>query len=505
MNQIKYVHTADIARKVDYQAINEIKIPSMVLMEHAAMEATNIIIQKIRENSRISILCGPGNNGGDGLAIARLLNEKGISSNIYVPSLEKMSVDEKYQYDILSNLSIECIDSIETIIQEIKYSDFVIDCLFGNGISRDITGDYQQLIEAINDSPAYVFSIDVPSGLQATTGKILNVCVKADETIALDCFKNGFFINDGNEVCGKITCVHIGIPQALHKKYPTYYIDKSLVQDILPKRSDFSHKGTYKKALMIGGSQSMHGAITLAAKACYMSGIGTLTLMIPESIGDILAKKMEFAMNLRVKDRNGFMDFEEYLKIENELDKYGLISIGNGMGQNQNTVKIVESVLKKEIPTIVDADAIWALGQNIDLLKRNTPIIVTPHIKEMSYLCKKSTREILSDPFTILDEFIKLYPSVVVVLKSSTTIISSKQGTYVLNEPNSALAKGGSGDILCGIITGISGQTDEYLKAAVCGAYIHSQSAKKDIDPASYQPEDCIQEIPNVFKKIRVA
>lgn len=499
--QYTFVHSAKIARSIDFSAIHDYQIPSMVLMEHAAMEAVNIIHPFLWQNVRICILCGPGNNGGDGLAIARLLYEKGYPCKIYVPSMDKMSDDERNQYNILQKLAIPCTQSLEEIIKEIKYSDVVIDCIFGNGLSRDVTGQYQTLIEAINASHAQVWAIDVPSGLDATSGKILNCCVKATTTIALDCCKKGFFVNDGPEMCGNIQCVNIGIPQKIHKMDPSFLITEELVRTYLPERSNFAHKGSFKKALMIGGSQSMHGAITLAAKACYMSGIGTLTLMIPDCIGDILASKMEFAMNMRIKDHNGYMEANDLS--QKDLSSYGLISIGNGMGQNNETIEIIKSVFRFNIPTIVDADGIWALSKNKDLLLRDCPTILTPHIKEMSYLTGKSVKEILEDPFSILHEFVQTYPSVIIVLKSSTSIICDKNSTYVLHAPNNALAKGGSGDILCGIITGLCGQSNDYLKAVVCATYIHSQSAKQDIDGACYQPQDCISEIPNVFKKIR--
>ena len=503
MTQKKYIHTAQVARNIDYQSIHTIGIPSMVLMEHAAIESTKYIYSKIKKNDLVVILCGPGNNGGDGLAIARLLWQKGIQASIFIPSVEKMSDDEKHQYDILCQMHVSCMQDIKEVCEKIQYADIIVDCLFGNGLSRDVTGNYQVLIEKANESHAYIFSIDVPSGLNATSGKILNTCIHAHTTIALDCFKIGMFICDGPKVCGNIQHVDIGIPQFLHESDSCLYLDQQQAKELLPIRNNFTHKGTFKKALMIGGSQSMHGAITLAAQACYKSGIGTLTLMIPECIGDILAKKMEFAMNLRVKDKDGFMDYTSYLQYRENLKNYGLITIGNGMGQNQNTKDIVQDVLSMNIPTIVDADAIWALKDCTDILKRETPTILTPHIKEMSYLTHKSVKEILDNPYQIVNDFIESYPNCTIILKSSISLIAGKNGLYVLNAPNSALAKGGSGDILCGIVAGICGQSDNYLDACATAAYIHSQTAKRDIDSACYQPEDCIQEIPAVFKKLR--
>lgn len=500
----KYIHSQTIARAIDEAAINDHHIPSLVLMEHAAIESAKIIIDQIDQDKKICILCGPGNNGADGMAIARLLNHKGYKVFCSIPVNGSMSEDEKIQFSIIDKLGIQYCDIPEKIIQEIHASDVIIDCLFGNGLTRDIKGIYAQIINAVNQSNKYVFAIDVPSGIHATTGEILNTAIKADTTIALDCFKEGHWIIPAKIYCGKLILVDIGIPHNIHEQNQgAIYIDEELVKKSFPKRDDHSHKGSFSKALMIGGSLEQPGAITMASKACAKSGIGTLTIMEPNCIGDILASKMDFAMHLRTKDKDGHFDISAVDLLQEYIKNYDIISLGNGMHQNAETKALVKKALSSDKKVILDADAIWALKDQKDCLNRNVPTLLTPHIKEMTYLVNHSVEEILSDPFTIVRDFINEYPNCTLLLKSDTTFIGSKNGFYVLSKPNSALAKGGSGDVLCGILTGILGHKIEPVYAAVCACYIHSKCAETKKDPAANMPEDLIDELDFVFKSLR--
>ncbi|MCF0106350.1 MAG: NAD(P)H-hydrate dehydratase [Holdemanella sp.] len=505
MSNIQYIHTAKDARMADFETIHTHGIPSLILMEHAAIESVKIIEKHLTDHSRICIVCGPGNNGGDGLAIARLLAQKNKMSNVLIPSIDKMSADEKKQYEMVKNYDLFITEDMNDIKKDIQYSDIIIDCIFGNGLARDITGKYEELIQWINDSKATVFAIDIPSGIHATTGKKMHCAICADYTIALDCFKLGHFQNDGLEYCGKLECVDIGILKSVHKQidHPVYFINEQLSKELLPVRSNLSHKGTFKKGLLIGGSQSMHGALTLAANACYRSGIGTLTLMVPDCIGDILASKMDFAMQLRKSSKDGFFDRPDQEALFNEINSFQFIAIGNGIGRNQASIDYVETVLKTDKPVLIDADGLWALGNNTNLLHRKAPVILTPHVKEMSFLCKESVKDILEHPYESAFNFVSQYPDVTIILKSSTSFIVSRKESFILHRPNSALAKGGSGDILCGITMGMCGQTNDYIKACAISAYIHSECATIKKDPASLMPDECVEQISTVLESLR--
>lgn len=495
-----YICTARQARDIDQRASEHYHIPSIVLMEHAAQACVDYLFEDIKDK-RILILCGPGNNGGDGMAIARLLYQKQIQPQIFLTSLH-MSESEQIQYDILEAMNIPICTNLEKLPDMIAFSEVIIDAVFGNGLARNIKGSYQQIIEWVNGASAYKIAIDIPSGLDATSGNILGCSIQTDLCIALDCYKTGHFIRKGPKTCGKTIVLDIGIPHD-RSIQPVPLITKETAAACLPERSPFSHKGTFGKALMIGGSRSMHGAITMAAKACYLSGIGTLTLMIPESIADILASKMDCAMRLIGKDKDGAFHPDAVIQLSANLRSYDILSIGSGMGRTETISAMVQTVLASDRPVLLDADAFWAMRDHPEWLQRKADTILTPHIRELSYVLQIDTKEIAQDPLGAARHFSQRYPNVTLVLKSSITIVSQGETMYLLHKPNSALAKGGSGDMLCGMITGLYGQCRNPLSACICGVYLHAACADTEIDPAAFQPEDLLKNIPDHLKELR--
>ena len=225
--------------------------------------------------------------------------------------------------------------------------------------------------------------------------------------------------------------------------------------------------------------------------------------MVPECISNVLAVKSDFYMLLQCPDHNGIFSSKALDILKQNISNYTILSIGNGMQKNNVTIALVEQALKSDKKIVLDADAIWAAGKNINLLKREAITILTPHIKEMSDLTGIHITTILANPFEVARDFSKEYKKCVLILKSSQTFIAYQGSVFVLDAPNAGLAKGGSGDILCGIVVAMLGQTKDPLQAALCAAYIHSQSAKLDIDSACFMPEDIINNIPNVLKKLR--
>lgn len=501
-----YIHSGQTAQAIDACAQNTLHIPSLILMEHAAIECVKQIENLVQENHSIFILCGPGNNGGDGLAIARLLYLNHYNVVCYCPRKQHMSESEKVQFEIIQSLNIPFTHSYLDAISQMKKSDVLIDALFGIGLSRSIEGNYKELIEASNELDCLTISIDMPSGIDATKGTMLGCSVDADYTISLDCYKIGQWIQDGVYSCGKLSCVSIGIPNTLHERVldPIVVLNEDLVRSMFPYRCNFYHKGMFGKALMIGGSSSMPGAISMAAKACYHSGVGTLTLMVPNCIADLMAIKLDVAMLLRANSHNNeTFDRTSVSLLKNVIDNYSHVSIGNGMQKTASTDALVDCILHSHIPAIIDADAIQSVGKHLDWLNREEPVILTPHIKEMSDLTGLSIEAILSQPFDCVRNFCLAHPNCIVVLKSDQTLIGYQHQIYVLNAPNQALAKGGSGDLLCGIITGLFGQCQDALSAAVCGVYLHSLAAQTDLDGAVFQPDDLIHNLDDAFKKMR--
>ena len=502
----KYIHSAQTAQAIDACAQDTLHIPSLILMEHAAIECVKQIKKLVSSDRSIFILCGPGNNGGDGLAIARLLYLDHYNVACYCPKKQYMSKAESVQFDIIQSLNIPFTHSYLDAIEKMKMSNVLVDALFGVGLSRSIEGNYKTLVESCNTLDCLTISIDMPSGIHATKGTMLGCNIYADYTISLDCYKVGQWIQYGVCACGKLSCVDIGIPSILHERVldPIVILNHELVQSMFPIRYDSYHKGMFGKALMIGGSASMPGAISMAAKACYHSGVGTLTLMVPNCIADLMAMKMDVAMLLRANSHNNeTFDCSSISLLKSSIEKYSHVSIGNGMQKNSVTDALVDCILHSHLPAIIDADAIQSVGKHLDWLHREDPVILTPHIKEMSDLTQISIDSILSQPFDCVKNFCLEYPNCVVVLKSDQTLIGYQHQIYVLNAPNHALAKGGSGDLLCGIITGLYGQCQDAFTAAICGVYLHSLAAQTHLDGATFQPDDLIDHLNAAFQKLR--
>lgn len=502
---IAYICSAQQARMADETAINQFHFPSLVLMENAALKISYEIEKHFLKQHKIFIACGPGNNGGDGLALARILFEKGYPVFVYAPLESSMSKDEKVQFEIIGSLGIPFSAELETAFEEIDKSTVIVDALFGSGLSRDISGDYYDLIVKMNESSAYKIAVDICSGLNGTTGQIMNAAFKSDVCLCLDCIKEGLLINQGPKLYKKLKCLSIQIPKIIHEKSkdPNILLNKSAAKELLPFRSNYLNKGKFGKALMIGGSINMHGALCMAADACYHSGIGTLSLMIPDFLHDVIAIKLNSCMLLPAKSNNGVFDEEAAEFYTNNCQPFSQVTIGNGMKKTKSTEKLVEAVLKSDKPVILDADAIGIAGKYTDWLKRSEPVILTPHIKEMSDLCGCSIQEIIKNPLKILKEFVQNFPNCTVVLKSDITFIANKDKCYSFIGKNSALSKGGSGDVLCGIISGLYGQCQNPLQAAACGVYLHAKGASYFEDPASFQPEDIIHNLGKAFKKLR--
>ena len=491
---------------MDQKASRDYGIPTILLMEHAAQALCDAFIQLYDRNQKVCVVCGPGNNGGDGFALARLLYQNQYCVSVYCPVLpDKMSQDELINAKMVEALEIPYYQTFDAFLEVLKQCDVVVDALFGVGLSRDIQGDYSDLIKTINQSEKTVVSIDIPSGIDGTTGFKKGHAIIAHHTLTLAAYKQGLFINDARKHCGNIQLLDIQIPSKLMNECEgANVIDESIILSQLPKRMPYSHKGSYGKALMIGGSMAMHGALTLAAKACLQSGIGTFTLMVPDCISSILAMKLEECMLLSAPSKDGYFDELAVSLLKEVLPQYDFIVIGNGMGRSDTCRKMVEAVLQSDKPCIIDGDGIYLAAQ-CDI-PQHKAILMTPHVKEMCYLCHLEMKEMLTQPFEIVTSYVHQYPNVTIVYKDAFSLIANTTETYFYYQPNTALAKGGSGDVLCGIIAGMYGQSKDLLKATCCGVYLHSHCAiesSEQYGEDSSQANNLIANIRKILKKLR--
>ncbi len=331
---------------IDHTAIEEYKIPGILLMEHAA---GNIFthLKNNQKTDNVCIVCGPGNNGGDGLALARLLNTI-HSKNLKVILLSqrsKFSGDAKVYLDICDklNIDIECVPTANwgEITRIIKNSETIIDAIFGTGLTREVKGDYRNVIDEINKSKAYIVSVDIPSGISGETGKVMGAAIYANVTITFVFPKKGLYLYPAILYTGKVKVVDIGIPIEIIENATTnmYSIEESEMHQLLPTRHLRSNTGTYGKVLVRGGSKGMSGAVTLTSLAAYKVGCGIVTAAVPSSLLNTIESKLTEVMSYPLPEVEGHISEEAIKDISQVIDKYDVIAIGPGMGRHRAVKK----------------------------------------------------------------------------------------------------------------------------------------------------------------------
>ncbi len=519
------------ARNADSFAIESLGIPSLVLMENAA----RAVSQKVEalHPGLVDILCGPGNNGADGLAIARILAGQNLPGRIFIDPA-KLSRDEAVQLEIVKKLGLPlfALDDFEAASKSPDFPEHqdwsqssgsarhrrvIVDALFGSGLSRNLQQPWLGLIEKVNATKedgkenVRVVAVDVPSGIHSDTGQAMPVAIRADDTIALDCLKWGHLLGQGRTCSGQVTVSDIGIPALAHFQDGSVpVLNEKAAAALLPVRNEYGNKGTFGKVLLCGGSFQMQGALAMAAKACFHCGCGTMTLFTPVPAARAIASKMDLAMIIpAAADDAGFFAPGAANLLEKQTGHFSLMACGNGMGKGQGALEVLSAVLQSDLPCVIDADGLNLIAQNPKLLdvmdKRSHPLILTPHVMEFSRLCHQPLDQVLEKPLELGRAFVKAHPHVILVLKSDWTLVLSQTSEAIINRPDDALAKGGSGDVLCGIITGLASMKMDPFKAAALGAFIHNRCATYAKSPCTFTPLDIIRHLPDVFAGLEAA
>ncbi len=440
-------------KEVERVAIEDMDVPSIVLMENAAKNAAQVILEQ--KPKKAVIIAGKGNNGGDGLAIARHLITNNVNTKIYfIGDKEKATADCKTNLNILFNYNaaIEFSSNIN-----LSHCDIVVDALIGTGLKRKLSNEYIKIVNTINSSNKLVMSIDCPTGVNSDTGEDYGVAVNADITVTFHQPKTGLMLYPAYSHTGKIIVKDIGIPYI--NKSSTFILDSIN----MPKRNGDSHKGTYGKALIVAGCDSMTGAAVLNAKACYNTGAGLVNVCSTDHVIDIIQNTVPEAITT---------------KRENIDYNYGNVcAIGSGLGINYALVENV--ILNCNNKLVIDADGLNSLSKNTELLKSHkNDCIITPHIMEMSRLTGLDKDYIKQNLIETAKNFAQKY-NVVVVLKDSHTVIASPKGEICINITGTpAMSKGGTGDCLCGVITGLLAQGVDTFNAACMGAYINGKAGE---------------------------
>ena len=463
------IGNSELIRSIDNYCINDLGIPSIVLMENAALKVIkNIDFKKFKS---FTIVCGTGNNGGDGLAVARQLFSMNMKIDVFIVGNHSMSKDCFANYNILKNIGIDIkhIITSEDMInlrEALLENDMAIDAIFGVGLTRKIEGIYEEVIKSINKSNSYIMAIDIPSGMKCDSFGILGTSIEANKTISFEVYKKGFLDYEGEKYTGTIIVEKIGVPEYVvnkfhHKEYLTEIGD---VKNIIKKRNKCAHKGDFGRITIMAGSENFTGAAYISTEAAVRSGAGLVTLCTKKSILDILKSKLVEAMSMSYED----------IAFEGVISNSDSIAIGPGMGNNELTLKCVKNILSKNgCPVVLDADALNVLKGNLELLKNSKrKIIITPHMGEMSRLTGVDVESLIENRIGIAVNFAKEY-KVIVLLKGYNTIITDGNEVYVNSTGNSKMASGGMGDALTGIVASFIGQGYEPLEATIISAYIH--------------------------------
>ena len=507
--------TAAQMKELDRQAIEERKIPSIDLMERAAEGVFKAVLEMLPERPgkcRVAVFCGAGNNGGDGIAAARMLHMKGVRVRAFlVGSFEKMTPDAMEETRRLSESGVELeLYKRDDLSQSAwaRGSHVLVDAIFGVGLSREVAPDslYASAINLVNECQGKVVAADIVSGLSADTGLVLGCAVRADRTITFTQKKVGQVIGEGEKCSGDVTVWEIGIPVDLQNQTvcSVQTIEKEFASDVLPKRKVDGHKGTFGKVLVVGGAVGYTGAPYLTASAAVRTGCGLVYLGVPAVIWAAEAAKCVSAMPFPLADKDGALSHKALPDIYKKLNGCDVLALGPGLARTSHTEKLVWELLTEvQQPIVLDADGINALEGHIDVLDRRKGrvTILTPHDGEFARL----GGNLYQGRITAARSFAQDH-GCILVLKGHRTVIATPEGNVLVNTTgNSGLAKGGSGDVLTGMIASFVAQGATAVQAAALGVWMHGRAgdfAADRLTEYAMTPADVIESLPDVFKEL---
>ena len=504
-------------KKVDQEAIETLGIPGILLMENAGRAVYNKVKEIINEEEEsVLVICGKGNNGGDGFAAARHLTENSVQTTVislFRP--ENLSGDALINHNILQNFTeIIYFEDIDiTKFQElISLSDIVADAIFGTGLNSKIKGFQEEVINSINEyAEGYVVSVDIPSGINADTGEVLGCAVEADFTVTIHAPKTGLFLYPGMDHCGEITTASIGIPEILNeeKDFNTYLITGNYAHISLPLRPDNSHKGTFGKVFNISGRFEMPGAAYMCSMSSILVGAGYSVLAAPKSVIPAVASKASEIVYAAMEETNkGIISENAVSEALNRSSNSDIILIGPGLSTDESAIRFVtefiQQVTNRGDTVLLDGDALNAIStQENKILPLKS--IITPHPKELSRLMGVPVAEILKNRVNSAKEAAQKL-NTIVVLKGANTIIAEPDGDIYINTTgNSGLATAGSGDVLSGMIAGFIAQGAELRDAAILGVYLHGLAADiavEEINEYSLTAVSLMYYIPDAIREL---
>ncbi|MGC8907656.1 MAG: NAD(P)H-hydrate dehydratase [Desulfomonilaceae bacterium] len=520
----KYLVTSEEMRALDAAAINEYGIAGVVLMENAGRTTFQILCAELSKSVhqlKAVVVAGPGNNGGDGYVVARYLINHGAEVHTYL-----LAPKDKIKGDALANLSIleKMTDRIYPIRDQAalkeaaaqwRDSDVIVDAILGTGLAADVRSPYREAIDLINETKAFKAAIDIPSGLDSNTGKVLGAAVKADLTVTYGFQKVGMALYPGVSYCGRVHVVDISIPRSAVEKRPPRAIlyDAADLKAYLKARSNpENHKGSFGHLLVVGGSPGKTGAPTMAARAGSIVGAGLVTVAVAASLNPILETKLteEMTEPLPETAMPGYLGETSAQRVLELSEGKRCLVLGPGLSNRKDVLSLLERILAEYRGLVViDADGLNALAHNLDAVKNTgATVVLTPHPGEMARLTGLSVREVQNNRIPTARDTAKQLNSWV-ILKGARTITASPDGLVFVNTTGSPwMASGGQGDVLSGILGGLLAQNIPIDTALPLGVYLHGLAADNVLrrrGPAPVLAGDVIHELPTTLAELTKA
>ncbi|MFW6114875.1 MAG: NAD(P)H-hydrate dehydratase [Thermodesulfobacteriota bacterium] len=505
------VSTVEQMRNLDRGAIETFKTPDAILMENAGGAVFYVIHSEFGiKGKRFVVFCGGGNNGGDGFVVARKLHSNGgIVTVFLLGDSKKLAGCAKDNFDIISTLpiQIERLTSTEQAAPDLSGSDAVIDAIFGTGLGRDVAGLYEEVIDLINQSRKTVFSVDIPSGVNGNTGRIMGCAVKADYTVTFGLPKLGNLLYPGFELCGKLYVTHISFSPS---HYDTDEISVETNDPLpIPGRVEDTHKGSYGKALFIAGSSNYLGAPYFAALSFLKAGGGLSYLASPASITNFLATKgNEVVFAPQKETKLGSLALDAKDELLERAERADIVALGPGVSLNEETQQLVRELTPLiGKPLIIDGDGITAISEQPELIKKRTnPTILTPHLGEMSRIINTNIAEINQNKVPLLSQACRELHAII-ILKGAHTLIGFSDGRIKINmSGNPGMATAGSGDVLVGTIAAMHGLGFSLEHSVCMGVFMHGLAgdlAMRDIGEDGIIAGDILNYLPEAVRYCR--
>ena len=513
------IPTAQEMREIDKATIEWFGLPGVALMENAGRAVAEKAVSLLGEprGKIVFIVCGGGNNGGDGCVAARWLHNCGARVKLFF-AVDRSLIqgDALIHLESVLRMGVECFDITEPRSMEkariaAAFADLVIDALLGTGFHGELSEPYRDSIDLINGAGRKVLSVDIPSGVEADTGMVREKAVKAAYTVTFGLPKIGLWLYPGADCAGTIEVAPIGIPAELltAATIRQTLLTREYCASLLPRRSPDSHKGSFGHVLVIGGARGMSGAVYLAAQGALRTGAGLVTAAVPAGIGAVMEMKTTEAMTLELPETLAGGLGAEAVKLAHDFSaKASVVLAGPGLGRQEETLEALrELVAMMDRPLVLDADALFALAGHIELLAASdTLAVLTPHPGEMARLTGLSVRQIQSDRIGVARRSAMDWGAVV-VLKGPRTVVAFPDGEIFVNPTgNSGMATGGMGDVLAGMIAALIAQGLSSQDAAVLGVYLHGLAGDGVAEerPAGMTALDLAERIPATIRSLMV-